>query len=251
VEPARLPQPRLTVVTVVKDAAADLPRCLESVARQAYPALEHLVVDGGSTDGTVALLERAAGPRLRFVSGPDHGLYDAMNKAVGLAAGDFLLFLGADDVLRADLAELAPRLTDPRTVYYGDAWLVGARRRYDGPFDARKLAHHNICHQAIFYPRAALERHRFDLRYRWLADWELNMRCFSDPTLRLEHLPVIVADYEDRRGVSSTRRDLALERDYARLLFRHFPWPVALRAAALKLVERALLAAGLQGLLRR
>jgi glycosyltransferase involved in cell wall biosynthesis len=243
--------PSITVVTVVKDAVADLPRCLESVARQRYPRLEHLVVDGASTDGTVELLRRAAGARLRFVSEPDEGLYHAMNKAIGLARGDFILFLGADDALRADLADVAPRLVDPATVYYGDAWFTGAGQARYGPFDAARLARHNVCHQAVFYPRAALARHRFDLRYRWLADWELNMRCFADPALRFEHLPVVVADYEDRRGLSSTQRDLALERDYLRLVWRHFPWRVALPRTALKLAERALLALGLGGLLRR
>jgi len=245
------PSPSITVVTVVKDAAADLPRCLASVARQGYPHLEHLVVDGASTDGTVELLRRAAGGRLRFVSEPDDGLYQAMNRAIDLAAGDFVLFLGADDRLRADLAEVAPRLADARTVYYGDAWFVGAGQARYGPFDAARLARHNICHQAVFYPRAALARHRFDLRYRVLADWELNMRCHADPALRFQYLPVVVADYEDRRGVSSSQRDLALERDYLGLVWRHFPWRVALPTTALKLAERALLALGLGGLLRR
>lgn len=234
--------PRITVATVVRDAVDDLPRCLESVARQGYPHLEHLVVDGASTDGTVALLRGAAGGRLRYLSEPDEGLYHAMNKTIGLATGDFVLFLGADDVLRADLAEVAPRLRDGRTIYYGDAWLVGARRAHDGPFGPAKLALRNICHQAIFYPRAALERHRFDLRYRWLADWELNMRCFSDPGLRFEYLPVVVADYEDRRGRSSTQRDHAFERDYLRLVWRHFPAWAALLATGLSPVRRLHLA---------
>lgn len=233
VEPAPPPAPSISVVTVVRNAVADLPRCLESVARQGYPRLEHLVVDGASTDGTVALLRAAAGGRLRFVSEPDDGLYHAMNKAIGLATGDFILFLGADDALRADLAAVAPRLRDGRTVYYGDAWFVGAGRAHDGPFGAAKLALRNICHQAIFYPRAVLQRHRFDLRYPWLADWELNMRCFSDPSLRFEYLPVVVADYEDRRGLSSTRRDRALERDYLGLVWRHFPPWVAVLATVL------------------
>ncbi|MCM2332929.1 MAG: glycosyltransferase [Anaeromyxobacteraceae bacterium] len=243
--------PSITVVTVVKNAVAELPRCLESVSRQRYPRLEHLVVDGASTDGTAELLRRAAGGRLRFVSEPDQGIYDAMNKAVDLATGDFLLFLGADDLLRADLLEVAPLLSDPLAVYYGDAWLVGASRRYDGPFDGRKLAYQNICHQAIFYPRAVFERHRFDLRYRVLADWELNMRCFSDPALRLEWLPVVVADYEDRRGVSIQERDLALERDYLRLVWRHFPWWVALPRSTLRLAAQALRALGLGRLIPR
>lgn len=229
--------PRITIVTVVRNGAATLERCLQSVAVQRYPALEHLVVDGASTDGTLALL-REAGPPVRWISEPDQGVYDAMNKAVRLATGDFIVFLGADDALLADLASVAPRLVDAGTIYYGDAYWTSGHRLYDGPFDAFKLARRNICHQAMFFPRRVFERHAFDLRYRLQADWELNMRCFADPELRFQYLPVLVARYNDLDGASSRGRDLALEADYPRLLRAHFPLRVAIPLAAVAVAGR-------------
>ena len=239
--------PRISVVTVVRNGAATIERCLRSVSRQAYPRLGHLIVDGASTDETVAIVRRHLPPVECLVSEPDAGIYDAMNKAVRLADGDFLLFLGADDELLADLGEIAPRLTSPSTVYYGDAEWPRRGRPYDGPFDAAKLARRNICQQAVLYPRRVFERYSFDLRYPLQADWELHMRLFADPAFRFQHLPVVVSRYDDAGGRSSRERDRALEADYPRLLWRHFPARVALPRAAVALAGRALRRLGLRG----
>ena len=236
--------PRISVVTAVRNGARTLTECLGSVARQDYPALEHLVIDGASSDGTVDILRRNAGGRMRWVSEPDRGTYDAMNKGVRLAAGDYLLFLGADDILLADLRAVGPRLLDPRTIYYGDAYWPRRHRLYDGPFGAAKLARRNICHQAMFYPRDVFARYAFDLRYPFQADWELNMRCFSDPAFRLAYLPFLVARYNDLDGSSTRNRDLALEGDYPRLLWRHFPTHVALPLSAIAIAGRVARALG-------
>jgi glycosyltransferase involved in cell wall biosynthesis len=193
------------------------------VLGQPHPAIEHLVVDGASSDGTVELLRECADPRLRWVSEPDGGVYDAMNKGARLASGDYLLFLGADDRLACDLAVVGRRLMDPRCVYYGDAYWPTRHRLYDGRFGVAKFAIKNICQQAIFYPRAAFAKYAFDPRYRVQADWELNMRCFSDPEFRFEYFPVLVSTYNDLDGMSSRLRDVAMERDYTTLLWRHFP----------------------------
>jgi glycosyltransferase involved in cell wall biosynthesis len=88
--------PSLSIVTPCLNAAGTLETALESVRAQGYPKLEHIVVDGGSTDGTVEILERAEGAR--FVSEPDRGLSDAMNKGVRMATGDVVGWLNADDV---------------------------------------------------------------------------------------------------------------------------------------------------------
>ena len=230
--------PRISVVTAVRNGARTLAECLGSVARQDYPDLEHLVIDGASSDGTLDVLRQNEGGRLRWLSEPDQGTYHAMNKGVRLATGDFLIFLGADDVLLADLRSVGKRLVDPATVYYGDAYWPGRHRLYDGPFGAAKLARRNICHQAMFYPRAVFAKYAFEPRYRFQADWELNMRCFSDPAFRLEYLPVLVARYNDLDGSSTRHRDLALEADYPRLLWRHFPAHVALPLSAVALAGR-------------
>jgi glycosyltransferase involved in cell wall biosynthesis len=238
---------RISVVTVVRDGAATMERCMASVERHRYPGLEYVVVDGASTDGTLALLRGRTTSVDRLVSEPDAGVYDAMNKAVRLASGDFVLFLGADDELLADLGPVATRLVDPRTVYYGDTLWPRRGGRYDGPFDARKLARRNLCQQGVFYPRSVFQHFAFDLRYPLQADWELHMRLFSDPDFRFEYLDLLVARYDDAGGRSSRIRDRAMEADYPRLLLRHFPPAVALPLAAASLGGRALRRLGWRG----
>ena len=89
------PLPSITVITPALNSAPTIARTLQSVAEQGYPHVEHLVIDGGSTDGTLDLLRAA--PGVRFISEPDRGLSDAMNKGVALATGDVVGWLNADD----------------------------------------------------------------------------------------------------------------------------------------------------------
>jgi len=149
-----------------------------------------------------------------------------MNKGVERMRGRWCYFWGADDRLLPGFAELAGRLADPDTIYYGDVRLASDGRRYAGPFDAAKLARTNICHQAIIYPRRAFDGRRFDLRYRTQADWEFNMRCWSDPSLKFHYVDVVVACYNDR-GRSAQAEDFAFYMDYGKLLRRHFTWRTA------------------------
>jgi glycosyltransferase involved in cell wall biosynthesis len=93
---APLQPPSITIVTPCLNAAATLPETLASVRSQGYPRLEHVIVDGGSTDGTLELLCEAEG--VRFVSEPDRGLTHALNKGIGMASGDVIGWLNADDV---------------------------------------------------------------------------------------------------------------------------------------------------------
>jgi glycosyltransferase involved in cell wall biosynthesis len=232
--------PRITIITVVRNGAATLADCIQSVVRQRYPNLEHIIVDGASTDGTQDVIRGFEGRIARWVSEPDEGIYHAMNKASRMATGDWVLFLGADDWLACDLARMAAHLTDAATIYYGDAYWPRRHRLYDGRFGAMKLALGNICQQAIFYPRAALAKYQFDLRYRLQADWELNIRCFSDPVFRFEYVPMLVAVYNDLDGSSTRNRDPILEADYPGLLWRHFPFYVAVPLGAAALGGRAL-----------
>ncbi|MCZ7592848.1 MAG: glycosyltransferase [Kiritimatiellae bacterium] len=95
-------RPLISIITVTRNAARDLPGCLDSVAAQTDVPYEHWVVDGGSTDGTLELLASRNDPRIRWISEPDRGIYDAMNKAVRLARGQWIYFLGSDDRMRAD-----------------------------------------------------------------------------------------------------------------------------------------------------
>ncbi len=213
--------PSISVVTACRNSEKDLPAAAASVLAALGPGDEWVVQDGASADGSVGYLRGLGDARLRLESRADRGTYDAMNRATERVSGDFILFLGADDRLRIRLDEARGFLGDSRTVYYGDVWRTLTADRYAGEFDGTKLARTNICQQAIFYPRAAFENRKFDVRYPLQGDWVFNMDCFADPSLKFEYLPLIVADYA-QAGASSSRMDEAFQKDYRRLLKKYF-----------------------------
>ncbi len=211
----------ISVITVCRNAHRDIPEAAVSVLAALGAEDEWVVQDGASTDGTAELLSGLGDPRVRWESRPDSGIYDAMNRAAERAAGDFLLFLGSDDRLKIHLDEARGNLNDARTLYYGDVWRAVTGDRYAGTFDGAKLARTNICQQAIFYPRTAFDGRKFDTRYALQADWVFNMECFADQSLKFAHIPLLVAEYA-QVGASSIAMDEAFQRDYRRLLKRHF-----------------------------
>jgi glycosyltransferase involved in cell wall biosynthesis len=224
----------VSVVLVTLDAAATVRRALESVRAQAGASMELVVVDGGSRDGTLDIVRELC-PQARSISEPDRGIYDAMNKGISLAGGEWIYFLGADDALHSPdtLRRLEPHLNDPRLdVVYGDVIFEQGGRRsvYDGRFGWRKLYLKNACHQSMFYRRRVFDRvGLFDLRYRWVADHALNFRVFGDRTLRKRYVDEIVADY-NADGASFTFPDLPFAEDRDRL-FREAFGPARLWAA--------------------
>lgn len=193
--------PRISVVTVVRNGVQVLEKAIRSVVEQGYEGLEYIVIDGGSDDGTVALIERYADRIAYWVSEPDAGIYDAMNKAMAVASGNWLLFLGADDELKLSLHALAPSLKDRGAVYYGDVERVYAADVRGGRFHRYRLMQENICHQAIFYPRAVYQTKRYALDSGILADHKYNIELWGTGT-RFVHLPVVVSRFNDA-GASS------------------------------------------------
>jgi len=214
--------PLISIVTVVLNGAGTLERAIESVTKQAFDDFEYVILDGGSTDGSLDILRRHEA-KVRWRSEPDEGLYDAMNKAVRVARGRWVLFLGADDELTCSLAEIAPLLRDDRTIYYGDVYMPRRQLVYDGPFTAYKIMFTNICQQAIFYPRRVFQLHRFDTRYKLWADHELNMACFGDPRLRFEYIDKLICLFNDYSGASAHTTDAKFEADRERLIRTDLP----------------------------
>lgn len=205
--------PMFSIIVPTWNAAVTLGACLDSVVRQTCSDFELVLVDGGSTDGTLDIANSFApslGTRLVIHCGPDQGAYDAMNRGVGLATGTWLLFLGADDTLyEADtLARVAAFIGEhePSDLVYGDVIWRSTSSRYAGVFDLNRLLFkQNICHQSIFYRRELFDSiGPYNLRYRTLADWDFNIRCFSNPALVTRYMDIVVARYNDMTGISKT-----------------------------------------------
>ncbi|WP_272930250.1 glycosyltransferase family 2 protein [Mycobacterium paraintracellulare] len=200
-----------SIIVPTFNAAGTLGECLDSVVRQTCDDFELILVDGDSTDGTVAVATRYAadlGSRLVIHSGPDQGAYDAMNRGIGMATGQWLLFLGADDILyeTETLGRVAVFIGDHghSDLVHGDVIMRSTGSRHGGAFDLdRLLFETNICHQAIFYRRELFASiGPYNLRYRLWADWDFNIRCFSNPALVTRYMNIVVAKYNDVSGLS-------------------------------------------------
>lgn len=194
-----------------------------SVAKQQFRNVEYIVIDGGSTDGTVDILKKHEDVINSWTSGPDKGIYDAMTRGVGLAKGRWVYFLGADDVLLDSLTKVAGYLKGENTVYYGDVYYPGSHKVYDGVFTMRKLMFKNISHQSAFYPRQLFNEHNFNTKYRTHADYELNMRLFCKYAYTFEYMPVLVAVYNDCDGVSTLAEDTDFLADKKAIIRNYFP----------------------------
>jgi glycosyltransferase involved in cell wall biosynthesis len=181
--------PYVSVVVAVRNGAATLQRCLDSLFDQAFDAWELIVIDGGSSDGTQDILVRNA-PRIHYsVSEPDRGIYHAWNKALPAARGAWLCFLGADDQLHHPdvLQRMAGRLMAAEgsfRVVYGSVNVVDRSGRVlstvGQPWPAVRsefLDHMAVPHQAVFHHRSLFDRNgRFDERYRISGDYEFLLR---------------------------------------------------------------------------
>jgi glycosyltransferase involved in cell wall biosynthesis len=243
--------PVITVVTPSFNAAATIEETLRSVREQDYPRLEHVVVDGGSTDGTVAILERA--PGVRFVSEPDRGLSHAMNKGVAMATGAIVGWLNADDVylpgaLRAVGEAFAAR---------PDAeWVTGRCRIIDG--DGREIrkaatAYKNlllrrysrslyltqnfISAPATFARREAYLRHPFREDYMVSMDYDvfLQFARAGDPIV-LDRELACFRMAEGTLSMSNFERQFAEHAEQARLHGAGHPVPVVINQAMSRLI---------------
>ncbi len=222
--------PTFSIVTVCYNAEAELEDTIQSVIAQTYRHVEYIIVDGASKDGTLAIIERYKGRIARVVSEPDKGLYDAMNKGLRLATGDYVCFLNAGDCFHEDstLQQMADTLTKAELPYvlYGETALVDKERHF---VRMRRLSAPKtltwrsfkqgmlVCHQAFFARTALAEP--YDLQYRYSADFDWCIRIMKKAkTLHNTHLTLI--DYLEEGMTTKNRRASLVER--FRIMAKHY-----------------------------
>jgi glycosyltransferase involved in cell wall biosynthesis len=191
---------KISIITVCLNAAATIRDAVESVAAQSYPEIEHIVIDGGSTDGTMELLKSSNGRISRLVSEKDEGLYYAMNKGAGLCTGEVIGFLNADDVYASNsvLSKVADRLQH-RSVRacYGDLEYVDknnigrtVRRWQSGGFIKGSFAKGWVPPHPAFFVRCEEFRRvgGFNTSLKFAADNELMMRLLEIENIETVYL---------------------------------------------------------------
>lgn len=226
---------KISVITATYNCAATLRTTLESMAAQTYPNIEHLVIDGGSKDNTVELIQHWSAHPLTWESGKDKGIYDALNKGIAKATGEVVGFLHADDVLQDEhvLEKIAKAFEDPSVqAVYGDLVYVAQddlqrviRTWHSGSFDMNKLRQGWMPPHPTFYVRRSLYQQLggFDLQYRIAADYDNMLRLLSGPDgrgIRAAYVPEVlvrmrtggVSNRSLRNILQKSREDLAIVR---------------------------------------
>ena len=222
--------PKFSIITVTYNAGSVLEDTIQSVITQTYRNVEYIIVDGGSKDHTLDIINRYREHIHTLVSEPDKGLYDAMNKGIRLATGDYLCFLNAGDELHEDdtLQLMVHSITGTELpdVLYGETAIVDEEghflrmRRLSAPEDLNWKSFKDgmlVCHQA-FFPRRELAE-PYDLRYRFSADFDWCIRIMKKShTLHNTHLTLI--DYLNE-GMT-TRNHRASLHERFRIMCRHY-----------------------------
>jgi len=222
-----------SIITVTYNAASVIDKTLISLMNQHFKNYELIIVDGKSKDDTIEKIKDYAKqfPQIKIISEPDKGIYDAMNKGMKNAIGRFIFFLNAGDVFFDNdaLLKVSKKINNYDCVYYGDALTLDEKGEISyyrkGKFSKYKLAHSNICHQTIFYPRIIYTSKEYNLKYPLLADWMYNMSIFRKIPFIAVDVPICIYDLY---GASATLRDENFLRDYKKSVLKYLGLDVIL-----------------------
>jgi glycosyltransferase involved in cell wall biosynthesis len=228
-------QPKLSVITVVYNGARDIERTMLSVLNQTYSNIEYLVVDGLSTDGTLEIIKKYQN-RIRLVSEKDAGIYDAMNKGLNMATGDYVLFMNAgDEIYASNTVTKVFTTADDADIYYGETEMINdngeslGQRRHKAPekFTWRSFKYGmSVSHQAIYIKLSLTEQ--YSERYHLSADIDWIIRA-AKKAKKIVKVDGYVAKYlvggmsKQKHGQSLVERYAIMNRYYGSIptMFYH------------------------------
>ena len=236
---------KITLITACYNSAGTLPTAIDSILSQKGVELEYIVVDGGSKDGTIELLkdyEPKFNGRMRWISEPDYGMYDAINKGIAMATGDEVGILNADDVLASDktLAKIATQFRERVEAVYADIRFVKDGETVEALRSAKTVRYCSakrwrpwmfrfavmVPHPSFYVRRECFERlGGYSLDYRICADFELELRYLYLAKLKAAYLPECVVVM--RMGGASTagwRSNVEINREDLHALRVHGIW---------------------------
>jgi len=195
-----------SVITICMDEASCIRRTCDSISKQCFVGFEWIVVDGGSTDGTLEILKEYEGDINYLISESDSGIYNAMNKGASKATGDYLIFMnGGDCFASSDALLLASQAPDAKMLY-GDIYLgdrCGNLITYPDFLGVDYMLSNRISHQATFYARDVFElAGGYDESFQISADYDLYVRLLKLQKISYYHIPHPIAIF-DLKGVSN------------------------------------------------
>lgn len=200
--------PLISIITVVYNDYLHIEKTMLSVLNQTYKNKEYIIIDGGSRDGTAEIIKRYSDKLAYWVSEPDKGIYDAMNKAIDHCTGEWVAFINSwdslydNDVLAKVFASEIPVDAD---VIYGDVCMVTSYGRLIKRFNDldESVIAFNLCHQSTFTRTKLLKKYKYDTSYRIAADMDFFNKVKNIESAKFFYLPIIMANYECGHGTSA------------------------------------------------
>lgn len=210
--------PLMTVVTVSYNAAATIEKTIQSVLSQSYSNIEYIIIDGGSTDGTVDIIKKYADRIACWVSEPDKGIYDAMNKGILKSTGQWINFMNVGDWFNNDnvISELVSSIDNDATIVYGDIIKMLPDIQYYEKAESLDLLKEKMVfsHQAMFVRTDYHKQHLFDLSFRSSADYNFIYNSFFKGKVLFQYIPLLIANYDESDGMSKDNWILAYRENY-------------------------------------
>lgn len=186
--------------------------CIDSIINQTFADYEILLMDALSVDNTLSIIESYNDSRIKIYSEKDKGVYDAMNKGISKSKGEWLYFIGSDDILFDNniLFNIFSDIEKTDRIIYGNVLIKGEtswakdNQIYDGFFNLEKLLLKNICHQSIFYNKKVFENRKYNIQYKICADWDFCLYAYSK--YKFKYTELTIAGFSGG-GISSTSTD--------------------------------------------
>ena len=226
--------PTFSIITVTYNAGKVLEDTIQSVISQTYRNVEYIIVDGGSKDNTLEIIDKYSKHISKMVSEPDKGLYDAMNKGIRMATGDYLCFLNAGDKFheKETLRQIAETLKDKELpdVIYGETAIVDETGKF---LHMRRLSTPErlnwksfkqgmlVCHQAFLAKRELALKYPYDMQYRFSADFDWCIRIMKEAKC-LHNTRLTLIDYLNE-GMT-TRNHKASLKERFHIMAKHYGW---------------------------
>lgn len=225
-------EPVFSIITVSYRAQETIEKTVKSVLDQTYSNIEYIIIDGGSPDKTVEII-KSLSPDIKLISEPDKGLYDAMNKGLHMATGDYVWFLNAGDKIPTPhlLQDLVDAIKDSPIglpdVLYGDTLLIDKEghelglRRLRPPSELHWNDFSNgmlVCHQAFIAKR--LIAPPYNLKYKFSADFEWCIRILQNSRNVINTEMILAHSMEDKNGVTHKNHKASLKERF--LIMKHY-----------------------------
>jgi len=217
--------PKISVIIPAFNVVDTIETCISSVVQQQYPSVELIIVDGGSTDGTDAVIKKYTDRITYYVSEPDKGVYDAMNKGIKAACGQWYYFLGADDSLydAKVLSDIFKEGTGYKDcdIIYGNTYVPGRDEFVGQAFSERDWLFKNVCHQSVFYRKALFDQlGLYEPQYKVCADYVFNLKAYH-AGVRWKYIDRVIANFSGD-GISNYVFDEKFHEDKEKILYSPF-----------------------------